>query len=225
MSTILRKLHLFLREHSFYILVFSSILACSFFAWRFFYSGSTNYLNLISNLFLAWVPYGLSLLAAVIKRVRPTLWPVQLLLGFTWLVFFPNAPYLLTDFYHLGWRPPVPLWYDIGLIIVFAFTGCFLAIASLRAMHTLVEQSLGKLLGWLFSLIALVMAGMGVYLGRIERWNSWDLVVHPRAFFAEFAQQVLNPLENLGFLGFTLMFTSIMVAFYLFVSSGQKKSG
>ena len=40
MSTNLSKLHLFLREHSFYILVFSSILACSFFAWRFFYSGS-----------------------------------------------------------------------------------------------------------------------------------------------------------------------------------------
>jgi hypothetical protein len=143
MSTTLSKLHLFLREHSFYILVFSSILACSFFAWRFFYSGSTNYLNLISNLFLAWVPYVLSLLAVGVKRVRPNLWPVQLLLGFTWLVFFPNAPYLLTDFYHLGWRPP-PLVVLIGLIIVFAFTGCFWR--SRAAPCTLVEQSLGKLL-------------------------------------------------------------------------------
>ena len=222
----IRKLHDFLVEHSFYPLVLSTLLATSFFIWRFFYSGSTNYINLMWNLFLAWVPYVLSLLAAGIRQVGKGTWPVLLILGVGWLVFFPNAPYLVTDFYHLDTRPPVPFWYDIGLIAVFAFTGCFLAIASLRTMHLLVEEYLGGLAGWLFSLFALAMAGLGVYLGRFGRWNSWDLLLHPRSLLKEIALQVLNPLDNLGFVGFTLMFTSILVVFYLmFMSSRNRKGG
>ena len=220
MLTNLLKIHRFLVEHSFYPLVLSSLLASSFFAWRYFYSDSTNYINLMWNLFLAWIPYGLSLMAAALKQLRPGLWPLLLVVGVGWLVFFPNAPYLVTDFYHLGWRPPVPLWYDIGLIAVFAFSGCFLAIASLRSMHLLVEEYLGGLLGWLFVLVALALAGLGVYMGRFGRWNSWDVLLHPRTILKEIALQVLNPLDNLGFVGFTLMFTAIMAVFYLmFISS------
>lgn len=224
MPTTLQKIHDFLVDHSFYPLVLSSLLASGFFTWRYLYSNSTNYINLMWNLFLAWVPYVLSLFAAGFKQLKPQVWPLLLLLGMGWLAFFPNAPYLVTDFYHLGWRPPVPLWYDIGLIAVFAFTGCFLAIASLRTMHLLVEEYLGSLLGWLFVLVALGLAGLGVYLGRFGRWNSWDLLIHPRSLLKEIALQVLNPLDNMGFVGFTLMFTSIMVVFYLmFISSKPPK--
>jgi uncharacterized membrane protein len=223
MSTRIRNVHQFLVENSFYPLVLSSVLASSFFAWRYFYSGSSNYQNLIWNLFLAWIPYGMSLVAAALRLVRPGMWPVLLILGAGWLVFFPNAPYLVTDFYHLSWRPPVPFWYDIGLITVFAFTGCFLAIASLRAMHEIVEHYLGKIVGWLFTLTALVMGALGVYLGRFGRWNSWDLLVHPRTLLGEFAQQALNPLDNMGFVGFTLMFTSIMAVFYLMFYPSRKR--
>jgi uncharacterized membrane protein len=220
----LRKIHQFLVEHSFYPLVLSSLLASSFFAWRYFYSHSTNYINLMWNLILAWIPYGLSLISAMLNKSKRQVWPLLVLLGVGWLAFFPNAPYLVTDFYHLGWRPPMPLWYDIGLIAVFAFTGCFLAIASLRTMHLLVEEYLGSLLGWLFVLIALGLAGLGVYLGRFGRWNSWDLLLHPRSLLKEIAMQVLNPLDNLGFVGFTLMFTSIMVVFYLMFISSKPRS-
>ena len=220
MSTKIRELHLFLKAHSFYPLALSSILSVSFFAWRHVYSGSYNYLNLVSNLFLAWMPYWFSLLAAGIQRVRPKWWLALLLLGIGWLLFFPNAPYLVTDFYHLYRRPPVPYWFDIGLTSIFAFTGCFLAIASLRTMQELVEKALGKVVGWVFALGVIALSGLGVYLGRIQRWQSWDLLLHPRQLLAELAQQMLNPMENLGFIGFTLMFTSILLVSYLmFISS------
>lgn len=223
MSNVPQKIHHFLVLHSFYPLVLSSLLASSFFVWRYFYSGSNNYMNLMWNLFLAWVPYGFSLLADGIRRVWVGAWPLLLLLGLGWLAFFPNAPYLVTDFYHLSWRPPVPFWYDIGLVAIFAFTGCFLAIASLRTMHCLVEEYLGRVAGWLFTFLALAMAGLGVYLGRFGRWNSWDLLLHPRTLIKELALQMLNPLDNMGFVGFTLMFTSILLVFYLmFVSSKNR---
>jgi uncharacterized membrane protein len=152
----------------------------------------------------------------------PKLWLMQIPTGLLWILFFPNAPYIVTDFYHLTARPPIPLWFDIGLIAIFAFTGIFLAIASLRTMHFIVQKFLGKIAGWLFIAIALALSTLGVYLGRFGRWNSWDLLLHPKQVIKDIASQVINPLDNLTFVGFTLMFTAIMLVFYLmFVSSSR----
>jgi len=215
MITSLTALNRFLRVHSFYPLFLSSLMACAFFAFRVSYSGTNNYSNLLSNLFLAWLPYILSVLAASAYRLHPNRWWVILVLGFFWLVFFPNAPYMVTDFYHLDPRPPIPLWFDISLIAIFAFTGCFLAIASLRSIHIIIERFLGKFIGWLFALFTLGLGSLGVYLGRFSRFNSWDILLEPKPVLKDIAYNLLNPLDNLGFIGFTIMFTSILLVFYL----------
>ena len=168
MTTSLSTLNRFLRVHSFYPLLLSSLMACAFFAFRVSYSETSNYSNLLWNLFLAWLPYIFSVIAASAYRSHPNRWWVILVFGFLWLVFFPNAPYMVTDFYHLDPRPPVPLWFDISLIAIFAFTGCFLAIASLRSIHVIIERYLGKFIGWLFALFALSLGSLGVYLGRFR---------------------------------------------------------
>jgi uncharacterized membrane protein len=129
---------------------------------------------------------------------------------------------MVTDFYHLDTRPPVPLWFDISLIAIFAFTGCFLAIASLRSIHRIIEGYLGKLVGWLFALFVLNLASLGVYLGRFRRYNSWDILLDPRSLLKEVAHNILYPMDNLGFVGFTLMFSSILLVTYLmFVTSSS----
>jgi uncharacterized membrane protein len=215
----LRSIHNFLSHQSLYPLILASGLAVTFYSLRVLYAHNWNYRNLMWNLVLAWVPYGLSFLAATFHRLFPKQWWLIPLTALPWLAFFPNAPYMVTDFYHLAQRPPVPFWYDIGLITIFSFAGLFLAIASLRTMHQLVEASLGKLTGWSFALFVLSLGGLGVYLGRFGRYNSWDLLIQPKAVLKDIALQLLNPLDNLGFVGFTLMFTSIMIVFYLmFVS-------
>jgi len=197
-------------------------MAGAFFAFRVSYSGTNNYSNLLSNLFLAWLPYILSVMAASAYRLHPNRWWVILVLGFFWLVFFPNAPYMVTDFYHLDPRPPVPLWFDISLIAIFAFTGCFLAIASLRSIHVIIERFLGKFVGWVFALFTLGLGSLGVYLGRFSRFNSWDILLKPKPVLKDIAFNLLNPLDNLGFIGFTIMFTSILLVFYLmFVTSSN----
>lgn len=215
MATPSNTLSRILRIHSFYPLLLSSLMACSFFAFRVFYSGTNNYSNLLPNLFLAWIPYIFSVLAASTYRLHPKRWWNIFLFGLFWLIFFPNAPYMVTDFYHLDPRPPVPLWFDISLIAIFAFTGCFLAIASLRSIHLIIERFLGKIVGWLFALLTLGLGSLGVYLGRFSRFNSWDLLLRPKSIFRDIAYNLLNPLDNLGFIGFTLMFTSLLLVFYL----------
>jgi len=213
----------FLHTHSFFPLILSSLIAVGFLTFRVFYSGTRNYSNLLTNLILAWLPYLLSILASYIRQSTHRRHILILPLVLLWLVFFPNAPYMVTDFYHLEPRPPVPLWFDISLIAIFAFTGCFLAIASLRSVHILIEGFLGKFLGWIFALFTLALGSLGVYLGRFERFNSWDILLEPKSVFKEITYTILNPLDNLGFVGFTLMFTSILLVFYLmFVTSSNQ---
>ncbi len=221
----LRSIHNFLSHQSLYPLILASGLAVTFYTLRVLYAHNWNYSNLMWNLVLAWVPYIFSFLAVSSRRLFPHQWWLVPLMAIPWLAFFPNAPYMVTDFYHLAVRPPVPFWYDIGLISIFAFAGFFLAIASLRTMHQLVEASLGKLTGWVFAIFVLSLGGLGVYLGRFGRYNSWDLLVQPKVVLKDIALQILNPLDNLGFVGFTLMFTSIMIVFYLmFVSISRLES-
>jgi uncharacterized membrane protein len=220
MDDSIRNINRFLAAHSFYPLILSSFMAFAFFSFRIFYSETTNYSNLLWNLILAWLPYLFSLLAVYIFTTNRKHWLFIGLLGILWLIFFPNAPYMVTDFYHLEPRNPVPLWFDISLIAIFAFTGFFLAIASLRSIHIIIEGYLGKIIGWVFALLALNLASLGVYLGRFGRYNSWDILTEPKSVIREIAYNLLNPLDNLGFVGFTLMFSSILLVSYLMFMTG-----
>lgn len=215
MSQKLAVWHNFLLRHSFYPLFLSSAMACGFYFFRFFYSDTYNYSNLLWNLFLAWLPYIFSVIASSFYIRSPKRWGLITLFIILWLVFFPNAPYIVTDFYYLDPRPPIPLWFDISLIAIFAFTGCFLAIASLRLIHLMIDKSLGKVIGWVFALFSLGLGSLGVYLGRFARFNSWDVLFAPKPLIKELVSNLFNPLDNLGFLGFTIMFTSILLVFYL----------
>ncbi len=212
--------HRSLKNHLFYPILLSSLLAVGIFCGRIILSGSwIVYRNLVWNLFLAWIPYLVSLMVAYLFYKRRRSWLLIVLLGFTWLIFFPNAPYLLTDFLHLQQRPYVPLWYDILLLATFAWTGCFLGIASLRIMQGMVETVSGRLIGWLFVMLAIGASSLGVYLGRFSRWNSWDMLTQPEMILREVAGKITDPLNNLRFLGFTVLFISFLTVSYVMFTS------
>lgn len=212
----IRRIHLFFAGQLFYPIVLSSMLAIGIYTGRVLISQSwVIYSNLVWNLFLAWIPYLFSIIAAGLHRWFRRQWWLLLFPGAIWLVFFPNAPYLLTDFLHLGVRPPIPLWYDIGMLATFAWTGLFLATASLRTMQELISFYAGNFISWLFATIALGLGGMGIYLGRFSRWNSWDLVTQPKDILKDILMPFLNPFSNLSFFGFTLMFTAFLMVCYL----------
>ncbi len=211
--------HPFPRNRFLYPLLLSTLLAAGWFIFRVAYSGKWYYDNLPWNLLLAWAPYVCSLWAVAWGRVYPGRWWLLLLPGALWLVFFPNAPYIVTDFYHLEIRPPIPLWYDVVLLTLFAWTGCFLAITSLRAMQLLVRKWTNRPVSRIFVAVALGLSGVGVYLGRFERWNSWDLFLQPASVLEDLAAPLMNPLNNMRFLGFSLAFTALLFVIYaVFVS-------
>lgn len=216
----LHMTHRFLCQHRFYPLLLSSLLACTLYAGRVVLSGSWGYRFLIWNLFLAWLPYAWSLWAATIYRRDPRAWVRLLLPAALWLLFFPNAPYIMTDFVHFpGMR--FVWWYDVAFLASFAWAGCFLAVASLQVMQGLVRALLGTVLSWLFVLASVVLSGLGIYLGRFLRWNSWDLFLDPTAVLHDLFIRLANPLDNLRMIGVTAVFAAILLVCYLTFTSGH----
>src|SRR3954469_12916001 len=73
--------------------------------------GATDFRFLLWNLFLAWIPFALALV--VYDRYRRGASFMRLLPALTlWLLFLPNAPYIVTDFVHLSAGRTPPLWFD-----------------------------------------------------------------------------------------------------------------
>ena len=105
------------------------------------HTGSDFYRFLVWNLVLAWVPFVLALAAYASARRGAS--AASVAFGVLWLLFFPNAPYLLTDFIHLQESPTTPLWYDALMLASFAWTGLVLGYASLYLMQMIWERAVG----------------------------------------------------------------------------------
>lgn len=214
----LRGLHRFLERRFFYKVSLFSLLSIGVLAGRAYLSGEATYSFMLWNLILAWLPYLFALLAVVCDRRYRRGWTLAIP-GALWLLFFPNAPYMITDLIHLKSRTPIPVWYDAILLITFAWTGCLLAVSSLHMMQTLVRARVGRRLSWLFVAVTLGLTGLGVYLGRFLHWNSWDIFVRPRSVLAGILAWLANPLHHLGAYGIILLFAAFLFVFYLsFVS-------
>ena len=195
-----------------FVLAASVALSILLVAGRVLMTGRFTFLFLVWNLFLAIIPFALSTMLGTAKgplRAR-MLVPV----GATWLLFFPNAPYILTDLFHLDTRPGVPLWYDLALILSCAWNGLMLAYASLADMQRLVELRLGVYSGWAFAALALLLSSFGIYLGRYLRFNSWDVLANPLTLFFDIVNRILHPFSFPGTWGVTLVFGLFLLVGY-----------
>lgn len=190
------------------LLFAASILGTGLVIIRFLFSGRYNYFNLVWNLFLAWIPVGFSMLAWKFKASRAALF----LCGFFWLLFFPNSPYLVTDLVHLRERPPVPFWFDLVLLQSFVLLGLTLGFVSLHKMQSLVANFCGRRAGWLFVLIVLGLTGFGIYLGRVQRWNSWDLFISPIDLTTDIFKLMFRPYRR------TVGVYSLLYAGFFFIA-------
>lgn len=210
----LRPLHRALLRCSFYPLALATGLASALLLGRMRLSGTATYSFLFWNMLLAWIPYLVSLALLAMRRHAPgSRWTLALL-AMIWFCFLPNAPYLITDLMHLRYNAEVPLIYDVGMLASAAWTGSFLAVASLRMVQSLVGQAYGALVSWVFVLVVIGCSGFGIYLGRVLRWNSWDVVMNPGAVLADVLPRAANPLAHPELPGITIIFAAIFLICY-----------
>lgn len=182
---------------------------------RGWYAQGLHFRFLAWNLVLAAIP---ALAAAAMARADRGRRPVfAVLWGVVWLLFLPNAPYLITDLVHLEPRPPVPYWFDIGIFAAFAGAGVLAAFSSFADVQQVASRHFGRRAGWVVVAVASFAAGFGIELGRMGRWNSWDVLTQPRDLFREVAARVVEPWEHPRAFAVAMLYGSVLLFGYVAV--------
>lgn len=141
-------------------------------------------------------------------------WKAGLLIA-GWLLFFPNALYIITDLIHLGeGRKNVPVWYDAVLIFTSAITGLAMAFASLHKVELFLRKQINPRVVNKLIIFCLFSGSFGVYLGRFLRWNSWDIVTNPVKLAWEIGTHVLSPVQHYHTWAVTLLLTFLFSLLY-----------
>ncbi len=194
------------------ILLLPVAFTVSLILMRVFYSGSFMYLFFIWNLFLAAIPLALSQYLIHLKS-RKFHW---LLFGL-WILFFPNALYIITDLVHLKEKTNIPLWFDVILFFSAAVNGLLLAFTSLYQVELFLQLKFNSRRTKFILYSCLFISSFGVYIGRFLRWNSWDIFLNPFQFFIEIIQLFINPLQHPRTWGMTIIFFSFFATLYFII--------
>ncbi|NQY10193.1 MAG: DUF1361 domain-containing protein [Flavobacteriales bacterium] len=165
------------------------------------------------NLFLAFIPW---LLSSIMRR-SPLLQERKLaliLLVASWLLFFPNAPYILTDLFHLKARSTIPVWFDLVLIMSFAWTGFLFGFISLWDIEKILSKFTAKQNIPIISGVLLFVSSFGIYIGRYLRWNSWDVIQEPLGLLHDIGERIVNPWDHPTTWGMTIFMGILLNMIY-----------
>jgi len=197
------------RYHQTLLLAGMSLFCFVLWIFRSFFSESLFFIFLNWNLFLAFIPWAVSSLIILNKNFRSNKIALLLLLGI-WLLFFPNAPYILTDLFHLRLRESAPIWFDLGIVLAFAWTGLTFGFISLMDIESIVSEYTNTKIARVISFVLLFVGSFGVYIGRYLRWNSWDIIQDPVPLLSDIADRFLNPLSHPRTWGMTILMGIIL---------------
>lgn len=194
------------------LLIMMTIFCFSLSAFRYYISDTKVFLFLNWNLFLAWIPLLLSSFILAF-RIRSTISLIFIIV--VWILFFPNSPYILTDLFHLRARNGIPIWYDLIVILSYAWTGLICGFISLNDIEKrLSDYGKTNIINGV-TVLFLFMSSFGVYLGRFLRWNSWDVLNNPFGLFSDIVVRFIYPIEYTKTWGVTVLM-GIMLNFMYF---------
>ena len=160
-------------------------------------SQSTN--RIIWNLFLAAIPFAFSFYLFRLSAKRNVFWWFSLLI---FIAFLPNAPYILTDSIHIIElsQQDYPRWAIIFILlpqyVLFIVAGFEAYIISLirfeRYLTNLVAPEYIAPSLVISNAIAHGLCVVGIYIGRFERFNSWDFATKPILVLATTIQDLCD---------------------------------
>jgi uncharacterized membrane protein len=202
-------------------LLLSAGFSCILLLIRMVVTGWIEYIFLPWNLFLGFVPYlitrwmttNVSILEYRLK---------SLLLLVIWLLFIPNAFYIITDLFHFTQVRSAPKWFDLLLIFSFAWNGLVAGMLSIQKMELVLKFILNKTLSIPFMFLIMWLCGLGIYIGRYLRFNSWDVVTNPFSLAGELIGLLIHPFQNSIAWGMTGCYAVFMtLAYYTIKKSGE----
>ncbi|RLJ23084.1 putative membrane protein [Chryseobacterium sp. 7] len=194
------------------LLILMTVFCFSLSAFRYYISDTKVFLFLNWNLLLAWIPLLLSsFILAFNIRSKISLMAIIIV----WILFFPNSPYILTDLFHLRARNAIPIWYDLIVILSYAWTGLICGFISLNDIEKRLSDYGNRNIINGVIVFFLFMSSFGVYLGRFLRWNSWDVLNNPFGLFSDIVVRLIYPMEYTKTWGVTVLM-GLMLNFMYF---------
>ncbi|HTW96470.1 MAG TPA: DUF1361 domain-containing protein [Candidatus Methylomirabilis sp.] len=156
-----------------------------------FYVNGYPFVMMVWNVLLAMAPFPFFLLLSGywkktrFKKTGQKLWAVFLFA--LWFILLPNAAYLITDIRHLmnfcpAYSPSdvcVPGAWEIMFFFVYSILGWIVLVILLKQMKSLLAAIYNKKIAARSILVFIPLISLGVLLGLNERFNSWDVFIHP----------------------------------------------
>lgn len=204
-------------------LFIATTFSLGLFYFRYYYTGSPNYIFLIWNLFLAFAPIIWFELFQEFIPWKNKYTKAAMFVG--WLLLFPNAPYIFTDLMHLkNTGHAIPIWYDVFLIICFAFTGLIAGFYSLGKMRAYFANVFTSWTLNILTVLILFLTAFGIYLGRFLRWNSWDILNQPGNLAMDVIDRFINPMDHPRTWGVTIIFGILLNLIYWLFTLNQSSN-
>ena len=205
-------------------LSFSVFFSCLLVLARIIYTGRITFLSLVWNLFLAYIPYFITKIISTRPGwIKEKKWFILFFL--LWLICIPNSFYILTDLFHLGDQRNdyiAPQWYDLALILSFAWNGLMIGILSVRHMEKIIGKIFPGLNEFLFLYPVMWLNALGIYIGRYLRFNSWDVVSDPFQLFDDIAHLLMHPFIYKETWAMVFCYSILMTLMYLTIKKISK---
>ena len=159
-------------------LIISSLIAITMLLLRVKLTHSIYLLFLLWNLFLAAIPYSLSTIIKTDFRLRRSNLK-NLGIIIIWLLFIPNTFYLITDFVHLNPSNLYRYIFDFALLSSFTIAGFYFGILSINTIYKQIQFFYSNTISRIFLISISYLCAFGIYIGRVLRFNSWDIISNP----------------------------------------------
>ena len=157
---------------------------------------------------------------------------------FLWLFFFPNSVYMVTDFIHISnekfmwmieveryssdagvvYSNDIMVWAKLFVIGMGFFFSILVGLESFYIFEQIIRKKYSKIICYSGILVVGLLTGIGVYIGRFLRFNSWDILFNPL--------QLLKQVAGMdGFaIQFIIAFTIFVVGSYILFRTFRKHS-
>lgn len=196
----------------YYAKLFGFIVALIIF--RMVYTQSIYFIFIIFNLLLAFIPYLISCFFVANKINSKT---ISYLIAVVWLMFLPNAPYLITDLFHLHKVDNMPLYFDLIFLLMASFLGLLFFYNSIINMQNWAINNNINIPFKTTIIFIMLLSGVGIYLGRYLRLNSWDVFFNTSYAF----KIIFNSLSLIRFYGVSILFGISLYLIYEFIFYGS----
>jgi len=184
--------------------------------------------DIIWNLFLLIIPFFITIFLNKFYQKNKTFTKKNKIIlyfsFFIWLIFIPNTAYVIVDVRHIVDYCPYTRYrvctqnaWMIMFFFLYSIIGWPTMVFLINQMKELIIKIYNKKIADTLILILIPLIFLGVLLGLLQRWNSWNILSHPWFIFKDIFVYLSNYFYFRNYLFFTFSFFCLyFIGNYLF---------